>query len=166
MAVEVGDIITADLLNNLTPEPIATAFDATTPAAITTTTETVNLTVASTTYLANKAYRIVLEGGYTINATSGGIYVRVRKTNTAGQVIGDFERWVPGNAAFVAGAAGYNTSKVFTVGAADVTAVLVYTYAPLVASSVTAIGNAQAPRRIDIVPCGASTAYASAPVLV
>lgn len=87
------------------------------------TTETVMLTIPSTTYKAGRLYNVMLSGRFNQSLTGSGPQLRIRKTNLAGTAVLTMGRlpW-SGNVEYAPPGA-----VPFRVGAADVTAVLVFT---------------------------------------
>jgi hypothetical protein len=121
------------------------------------------LTVPSFTYKAGKAYKINVQAGVKYGATATGMYLRVRKTSTAGQVVADLQR-VP-FAGFTGVAIGVDRERIFVVGGSDVTATLVLT-AQTTANTGTVEGTSTAPRAVYIYEAGVASDYPAASVLV
>ncbi|MFJ9382084.1 hypothetical protein [Streptomyces sp. NPDC101455] len=125
---------TADRLNDNTPHTVSyTSITANT--ATNTGTEAVALTTASITFRAGRAYRVTFKGLVQSSTAADQVTVRVRKTNTSGDVYLDsFRLVVPtagGNTPF------YLANICANSTASDVSAVLVGTYA-----RVSGAGNA------------------------
>ncbi|WP_405856114.1 hypothetical protein OG407_07195 [Streptomyces sp. NBC_01515] len=123
-----GMRVTADRLNDNTPHTVNyTSITANTPNN--TGTEAVALTTASITFRAGRAYRITFKGLAQSSVANDQVTVRVRKTNTSGDVYVDsFRIPIPtagGNFPF------YLANICANTGTSDVTAVLVGTYVRL-----------------------------------
>jgi hypothetical protein len=127
------------------------------------TTESSVATLASQTYKADRAYEMRIVGRHQLSAAANTGQWRVRKTNTAGQVLADW-----GQVGVTVAAVPFAlclTGAVFTVGGTDVTAALLAT-AQSSAGTVTMIGSATMERKFEIWDCGAATEFPNAPVLV
>lgn len=138
--------------------------DTTASGAAIGTTETVALTIPATTYRAGRAYQVVMKGGFTPSIANAVVQTRIRKTNVAGQDLGEFFRYplslanLPHN--------GYGTGVIFTVGAADVTAAICLTLQASAGATVTHAANSTNPRRLEIFDINDASMYPSNPVLV
>ena len=122
--------------------------------------EAVVLTIANHLFRDGRAYRITMEGAVAGSAAGNLAFLRLRKTNAAGQALGDFSRFGP----TPAGALGMNvggTRFISNVSGADITADLVLTLASNVGTC-TMIANGQMPRYILSEDCGAATDYVNA----
>lgn len=131
MALTAGTILTPQKLLDAIPRTISyTAITANTGTS--TGTETVALTTASVTFRTGRAYRITFKGLVQSSAAADQVTVRVRKTNTSGDVyIDSFRLVVPtagGNTPF------YLANICANSTSADVSAVLVGTFARIVGS--------------------------------
>jgi len=126
--------------------------------------ETVVLTLPSFRYRANRFYEARLDGGVFGSAATNLANWHLRKTNVAGQDLGEYLRNETSGGANVMGVHG---SVYFTLGNSDVTAQLVL---PLSSSAGTATqyGNANTPRSVKIFDLGAATdgTYTAYPQLV
>lgn len=128
MALPAGSILTPQRLLDNIPRTISyTALTANT--ANNTGTEAVALTTSSVTFRAGRAYRITFKGLAQSSVAADQLTVRVRKTNTSGDVYVDsFRIPIPtagGNVPFYLANICSNTTS------ADVSAVLVGTYVRL-----------------------------------
>lgn len=125
------------------------------------TAETVVATVAAHQYSPLRAYRVVIEGGWT--AAGGATYCQavLRKTNVAGAILGDLFRFPSAASGLVSA---MYASRIFQVGAAAVTAALALTY-QVPAGTVTRVGNAATPFLVTVEDCGPASDFPSAPVL-
>ena len=125
MTWQPGMTITAERLIDNTPHNVSyTAITANTAAV---TAETVAVTTSSITFRAGRAYRITFKGLAQSSGASDAVTVRVRKTNTSGDVyIDSFRLHIPAAGANVPF---YLANICSNSTAADVSAVLVGTYA-------------------------------------
>jgi len=126
-------------------------------------TETVVMSLPSFTYRAGRAYEFVLKSGLSLSTATTLADFRARKTNAAGQDLGEWFRYGFGNGAVIQA---NGNGPVFTVApGADVTAVLVLC---LVATTGTAthFATPTSPRRLYVRDIGDETLYPLAPVLV
>lgn len=126
------------------------------------TTETVVLTVLSRPYRANRCYRVKVGGQASISVTTNTMGWQLRKTNATGQIVGVWSR-TPSPS--TTGIESMNLEANFTVGAADVTAVMVLTLQAS-AGTATHAGSANRPRKVEIYDCGAASSFPNEPVLV
>jgi len=126
------------------------------------TSSTVFLSVPSATYKANTAYKISIECGWVMSATTNFPVVIVKKTDAAGATLVDFAcRPTNGTAAV---AIGDEMSRIFTVGGSDVTAVIACTVSTL-AGTVTVSAASTRPRVCHIEEFGRAADYPTHPVL-
>jgi hypothetical protein len=139
---------------------IARVASASSSAAIGTT-ETVIMTLPSTTYKANRAY-LCWTGGALANTNSAAQSAwTVKKTSTAGASVFGYPR---------IGATGTNNDvhvnlqQIFTVGGSDVTATLVLCMAAT-SNTMTHTAAASNTRHVTITDIGPASAYGTAPVL-
>ena len=122
--------------------------------------EAVIITGNSKTYKANRAYQV--EWGGRLQSSAANVRtLRVKKTNAVGQLLNVWQETV------VAGALDADRTHLcyFTVGGADVTAVIVLTAAAS-AGTVTQLAGATSSRNQRISDVGNSGLYPTAPVLV
>jgi hypothetical protein len=141
----------------------ATSVTLTTSSALLTG-ETVVASLPSTAYPWERAYRVRVEGQFTPTTAAAYCVMRVRKTNTAGQILGEF-------GAFPVSAAGIPTalhgSRVFQAQTfSSVTATLVITMQTIGGTSVMRVGTATAPFTVSVEDCGPASFYPNAPTLV
>jgi hypothetical protein len=126
------------------------------------TTETVIQTCPSATYKANTAYKLSIEWGCIMSATTNYPVVAVRKTDVAGAVLIDFAtRPVNGASGVVIGD---EMSRIFTVGGSDVTAAIATTIRTL-SGTVTVGAASNRPRVTHIEEHGRAADYPTHPVL-
>lgn len=126
-------------------------------------TETVVLSFPSKTYLAGRAYEVRMRGGVVLSTVTTKADFRLRKTNAAGQDLGEWFRYSTSATSGVDQANG--NGPVFTVApGADVTGVLVLTIAATTGTA-THFAFATSPRRVIIEDIGDDTDYPLAPVL-
>ena len=93
MPVAAGDIVLASDMNTAQSYRIPVVhLGLSVDSAALGTAETVFMTIPSTLYKANTAYRFRFEFGYTTSVASAGFYLRLRKTNLAGAVVVDMQR--------------------------------------------------------------------------
>jgi len=124
--------------------------------------ETVIATLPSMSYPPNRAYQVVVDGGFTPSLATSFADVRLKKTNTAGATLGEYFRF-PAAAAGVVSA--IHGNRAFKVGAAPVTAVLVVTM-QTTAGTVTQSGTATSPFTVTVRDCGPADQFPSSPTLV
>lgn len=142
--------------------PVNTVFSPASSAAIGTT-ETVVLTLPSYRYRAGRTYEVKLRAGNSTVTVNSIANQRLRKTNTAGQDLGEYFRVNLSTANAVTAASG---STYFTVGAADVTAVLVCTVQASAVGNVTQSATAASPRGLIVHDITDTSQFTSLPVLV
>jgi hypothetical protein len=141
---------------------VNTVFTTASSAAIGTT-ETVVLTLPSFRYRSGRTYQIELRTGNN-TVTAGSIAnQRMRKTTAAGQDLGEFFRTPLPTANAVTAASGFTY---FTVGAADVTAVLVCTLQASAVGNVNQSATAASPRSLIVRDVTETTLFTASPVLV
>lgn len=128
------------------------------------TTETVVMTLPAFTYRAGRAYEVSMKAGIGISTITTKADFRLRKTNAAGQDLGEWFRYSSTATAGIDQANG--PGPVFTVApGADVTATLVLTLASTTGTTIH-FGSAASPRRVIVRDIGDETLYPLAPVLV
>jgi hypothetical protein len=154
-----NDSLTVDGFSSIRTKVAQAALTATSAAV---TAETVVITLPSATYAANRAYKATLEAG--ITTTGAAVYgdIRLKKTNTAGQTLGEYFRFPAPTTTTVYPAHG---TRIFTTGASAVTAALVITL-QVPAGTVAMFASAGSPSLITIDDCGLDSDYPSMPVLV
>jgi len=123
-------------------------------------TETTILTVSSATYKANRAYRLEYSGGTSVTVANNTPNIKVRKTNTSGQILSQIRVACLGNSTMH----GYHESQIFTVGGSDVTAAMVLTMAGSGAYNASAVGS-QEVTQLNFYEIGAASLYSWATVL-
>jgi hypothetical protein len=124
------------------------------------TTETVVITIPSTTYKAGRAYELKVSGNVTPSVSGTSPLLRFRKTNAGGQQFDTFR--VACNAASSHGA-GY--SCYFTVGASDVTAAIVLTLTAGASGTVVMAAAATSPSSLNAYDVGEAGDFPWAAVL-
>jgi hypothetical protein len=136
---------------------IVASVGTTTQASAIGTTPTAVLTLPSTVYKANRAYRAYLRAGIS-SATAGEWgYSTLMKTNTSGQTLGEFLRTpIP----TVSDVYNQNGWLDFLVGGSDVTASLVVTLRAK-SATVNQFANSTAPRYLTVEDIGDAVAYAA-----
>lgn len=126
--------------------------------------EAVVLTTDSVTFIAGRAYRVTTSGGCTNSVANSLVLARVRKTNVAGQLIGEFSRYPLPAAATSYGVHG---TTEFVIGATSVTAALVLTFTGGGGGTVVhTIGVAGLARTLVVEDIGAAADYPNRPALV
>lgn len=127
-----------------------------------TTTETIGITSASTTFKAGRAYRITAKGWVQSTVLGDLVRIRVKKTNAAGQGFIDSFDGLRINSA--AGMTAFHLQNVAINGTgADVTAALVMTYVRDTGTGNVLLGaSAPNPAYIEIVDIGAAADYPDA----
>lgn len=125
------------------------------------TSATVYTNVPSATYKANTAYRVEMLATYTMSSSAAYPLFSVRKTDTAGQMVADFQRFgVPGITLTVR----FTVFSYFIIGGSDVTASLVgVTNANT--GTVTVSAATAYPRSIRITEAGPASKFSSWPTL-
>ncbi|GGW41396.1 hypothetical protein [Streptomyces xantholiticus] len=120
-----GQLITADMWNRRAPV-LKNYTPITANSSNTTTVETVAITTASVTFETGRAYRVILRGLGQSSVAEDTMTMRVRKTNTSGQVLLEsFRIYIPAGGVNV----DYYSAQVCTnTTGADVSAALVGTY--------------------------------------
>jgi len=124
--------------------------------------ETVIATLPSMSYPPNRAYQVVVDGGFTPSLATSFADVRLKKTNTAGATLGEYFRYPAAAAGAVSAIHGNRT---FKVGTGAVTAVLVVTM-QTTAGTVTQSGTATSPFTVTVRDCGPADQFPSSPTLV
>lgn len=159
MAVAAGDLVLASDMNTALESRVPVSHVALTVATgALGTAETLFMTVPSTLYRANTAFRVRFEVAYTTAAANAGVYFRCRKTNLAGAVVVDFQR-APELAANNALAHRMFYEAMFTTLGSAVTAALAFTVTT--ASSTVSILGAP-PTQVDVIPVGAQADFPDA----
>jgi hypothetical protein len=123
-------------------------------------TETTVTTVSSATYKANRAYRLEFSGGLSVSVTSQNPAIKVRKTNTSGQILSQVRVAVLGNATLH----GFHHSQIFQVGGSDVTAAMVLTLTGSGSYNVTGLGATE-PLALHFFEIGAASSFSWATTL-
>lgn len=114
-------------------------------------------------YSWQRAYRVRVEGGFTPSAAGSYCDMRLKKTNIAGQTLGEFFRFPAAAAGVVTAVHG---SRVFKVLAGfSVTATLVITMQTAV-GTIIRFGSATSPFTVSVEDCGPADFYPDAPILV
>lgn len=123
-------------------------------------TETTVLTVPSATYKANRAYRLEYFGGTSVTVSNNTPNMKVRKTNTSGQILSQIR------VACLASSTmnGFHASQIFTVGGSDVTAAMVLTCTGSGSYNASVVGS-QEVTGLQFYEVGAASTYAWATVL-
>lgn len=127
------------------------------------TAETVFVTIASQSYAPNRAYRVRLEGGFTPSTVTAYADVRLKKTSTAGQTLGEFYRFPTAGVAGVP--ASLQGSRVFQVGNSTVTGSLVLTI-QTPTGTVTPFATVTSPFTVTVQDAGPAAKFPNAPTLV
>lgn len=133
-------------------------------SSITGTSETVVLSTPSTTFKANRAYKIVFDQRWASAVATASIpVIAFRKTGLGGQQLTDL-----GREQFPASTSTYHFSgsSVFTVGGSDVTAVIAQTITPSANIGLIQKGAGGFPRAFEIYDIGLASDHALRPVLV
>jgi len=125
-------------------------------------TETVVLTVPSTTYKANTAYRIEFAGTVSVSVADNSPNIKFRKTNNAGQ---QFCSTFTTCHTITVGY-GARTEAYFQVGAADVTAVIVMTLTGSGSYNAKMVASSTSPGTLNVFKVGPAANYTFAPTLV
>lgn len=123
-------------------------------------TETTVLTVSSCTFKANRAYRLEFSGGTSVSVSNNTPNIKVRKTNTSGQILSQIRVAVLTNATMC----GFHHAQVFQIGGSDVTASMVLT-ATASASYTTNILASQEVTALHFYEIGAASNYSWATTL-
>jgi hypothetical protein len=137
------------------------AFVAATTSSAGITTETVVLTLPSTTYYAGRAYRVAMAGGATTNTANTFADFRVKKTSATGATLAEFYRTSTPAVSLAFNAHG---ERIFVVGAADVTAVIVLTLQTPTGQQVH-FATTTSPRYLCIDEVGPASYYPNTAVL-
>lgn len=130
------------------------------------TVETVVLTIPSRTYFAGRAYEITQKAGAQPAAAGVLLHTRVRKTNTAGQDLGEYARTsAPLSGQVMAINAGVGAGVKFRC-TSDVTAAIALTATSNAAGTCLHWANAITPREIRAWDIGEAADYSDYPLLV
>jgi hypothetical protein len=125
--------------------------------------ETVIATIPAMSYPANRAYQVVVDGGFTPSLATSFADVRLKKTSTAGQALGEYFRY-PAAAAGVVSA--MHGARAFKVGAAAVTGASLVVTMQTTSGTVTQSGSATSPFTVTVRDCGPADQFPNAPTLV
>lgn len=159
MVVAAGDIVLASDMNTAQEYRLPVAHLAlTVDSAALGTAETIFMTIPSTTYRANTAFRFRIEVGYTTSVVNVGAYLRLRKTSLAGAVVVDMQR-LPELAANNTLVHRQYIEGMFTTLASAVTAALVVTAST---STGTVTIKGAPPSQVDIFAVGAQSDFPDA----
>jgi len=124
-------------------------------------TETTVLTVSSSTFKANRAYRLEYFGGTSVTVSTNTPNFKVRKTNTAGQILSQIRVACLANSTMH----GFHAAQIFTVGGSDVTAAMVLTCTGSGTYAASVVGS-QEVTGLNFYEIGAASTYSWATVLV
>lgn len=164
--IEVGDLVTADMLSqmiaDMMQDPFNTVILATDSGSLSST-ESVSLVLLSKTYKAGKAYRVWIGGGITHSVVGAFTSYTLRKgTAVAGAAINTFTRQAGGTTQ----EQHLNIQGIFVVGATDVTTQLCLSIA--VNNPNTAVHKGTTtnnPRHLTILPAGDASNWSGMPTL-